>query len=248
MTAGSNLLPTVHIRDLVQYVLAIAREDPGIDYILAVDGGYATQKGIVEGISKTLGTGASRYFNRLVLVWRNQKANSALSSHSQIAFVHQHTLDLTTNTVLASIFWMIRQIRGPELLFHKEAELYTVHLPMTPSILQNMQLTSKGLLLSLGDICQEYLNARNLSPLKILIMGPPMAGKSELCRALSEVYDVPHIDAQSILQVVHTADEELQKEVNTELKSKSCRVSDANMARLCRILLTSLPNRNKVHH
>lgn len=141
---------------------------------------------------------------------------------------------------------MVRQIKGDELLFHESAEQNMVHLPMSPSTLDNSCLTTKGLISCLDDVCQEYLQKRNLLPLRILIMGPPMAGKSDLGKSLSEIYDITCIDARAILDAVKTAEEELQKEVQSEMKSKSGRVSDANMAKLCKMLLTRLPTRNKV--
>lgn len=55
---GNNRLPTIHVTDLASIILATAQAPP-IDqqYIVAVDGGQASQKEIVESISTGLGNG-----------------------------------------------------------------------------------------------------------------------------------------------------------------------------------------------
>lgn len=59
-------MPTIHIFDLMQYVSYVAAEDPGLDYILAVDGSYGTQTEIVEGIAHSFGRGQTRYVNAIL--------------------------------------------------------------------------------------------------------------------------------------------------------------------------------------
>lgn len=67
LSAGRNVLPTVHILDLVKYVSCIAAEDPNLNYLLAVDGSYGTQNEIVEGIAHSLGRGKTRYGSTMCL-------------------------------------------------------------------------------------------------------------------------------------------------------------------------------------
>lgn len=121
-----------------------------------------------------------------------------------------------------------------------------MHLPMQPSIPENIIFHSLGMVSKLPSIAKEYLEVRNLTALKVVAMGPPLAGKSRMCKKLSEIYNLQHIDAKAILSAVELADESLQKEVASELSGKGGRVSDANMASLCKLLLTQLPTRNQV--
>lgn len=121
-----------------------------------------------------------------------------------------------------------------------------MHLPMQPSIPEKIIFHSSGMVSNLSNITKEYLEARSLTALKLVVMGPPLAGKSKMCKKLSEMYSLMHIDAKTILNAVHLADESLQKEVECELAGKAGRVSDANMAALCRLLLIQLPTRNQV--
>ncbi|GMH41781.1 hypothetical protein BSKO_09691 [Bryopsis sp. KO-2023] len=190
--SGENIIPTIHVGDLVSYVDFLAKNDPEMGYLLAVDGGYAAQQAIVEGISNSLGAGE------------------------------------------------IGNIADKELFFRKGVQQLIIHLPMQPSIPEQIMFKSPGLIPSLQAVEKEYLESRNLTPLKILVMGPPMAGKSKLCCTLAARYELKHIDAREILQA-NAEDEDVQR----ELSGKGGRVSDQTMAKLCRLMLQGLPVRNR---
>jgi adenylate kinase len=55
---GRNRMPTVHVRDLAQFVRACIEKKPPQQYIFAIDHTpRPLQKKIVEAISRSLGTG-----------------------------------------------------------------------------------------------------------------------------------------------------------------------------------------------
>jgi len=54
---GENLVPTIHVQDLANVIMALAADLPESPYIVAVDGARSTQKDIVQAISSGLGLG-----------------------------------------------------------------------------------------------------------------------------------------------------------------------------------------------
>lgn len=61
---GTNVLPTIHIRDLAGVIQNIADHKPKTRYILAVDEGKHTQLEIAQAISKRLGTGRISHISK----------------------------------------------------------------------------------------------------------------------------------------------------------------------------------------
>lgn len=49
-------------------------------------------------------------------------------------------------------------------------------------------------------IVREYRTARNLHPLRIIVLGPPASGKSVVARYLADYYGVHYIHAQSLIE------------------------------------------------
>lgn len=60
--------------------------------------------------------------------------------------------------------------------------------------------SQNGLLENLSAVIDDFRKSRGLNPLKILVHGPPVSGKSTLARALAEEYEVPHISMAGIAQ------------------------------------------------
>lgn len=55
------------------------------------------------------------------------------------------------------------------------------------------EITGANLDLNMEKICQEYFNARNLRPIKIIIDGSPFAHQNELAKMLSNFYHLHHV-------------------------------------------------------
>ena len=58
LNEGSNKIPMMHITDLAKFIIKIAESTPESNYVLALDNAkIKTQKGIIEAISKGIGSG-----------------------------------------------------------------------------------------------------------------------------------------------------------------------------------------------
>lgn len=71
--------------------------------------------------------------------------------------------------------------------------------------------TPGGLIDALDSVVAELLAARGLAPLRLLLRGPPGAGKSHLGARLAAAYGLPLISAGAILAEAAHCDGELQK-------------------------------------
>lgn len=52
---------------------------------------------------------------------------------------------------------------------------------------------------SINAIVKEYKTARNLIPVRIVVLGPPAAGKTRVARYLADHYDIHYVQAKSLI-------------------------------------------------
>lgn len=71
---------------------------------------------------------------------------------------------------------------------------------MVPTYFQDFPFTFLDDLEEMGNrLADEFRRERNLLPIKIIVDGPPCSGKTTLCRALAEQYEVHYIDPKSVV-------------------------------------------------
>ena len=69
-------------------------------------------------------------------------------------------------------------------------------------------LCKPGLPEKIDLVKEEFAKERNLRPVKILIIGPPCAGKSFYAKQIAEHYNIPHIHMEKLLQELQSWDQE----------------------------------------
>ena len=52
---------------------------------------------------------------------------------------------------------------------------------------------------NIDAIVKEYKTARNLNPIRIIVLGPPASGKTKVARYLADHYDVHYIHVKSLI-------------------------------------------------
>eukprot|EP00002_Diphylleia_rotans_P001374 TRINITY_DN1076_c0_g1_i1.p1 TRINITY_DN1076_c0_g1~~TRINITY_DN1076_c0_g1_i1.p1 ORF type:complete len:685 (-),score=196.94 TRINITY_DN1076_c0_g1_i1:550-2604(-) len=75
----------------------------------------------------------------------------------------------------------------------------------------------EGFIEKIGQVVQEFRTTRKLTPLKIIVHGPPASGKSLFSQKLSAHYEVPHIKIKDTITMILGKDTELAEQVKEAL-------------------------------
>jgi len=91
-----------------------------------------------------------------------------------------------------------------ETLLLSDAELFQVHQAMEPAaadvLLRGHWLARGGLPANASMLCEQFKQAKGVRPLRLIIGGPPLSGKTRLAEELSSYYSVPLIDMELALR------------------------------------------------
>jgi adenylate kinase family enzyme len=80
-----------------------------------------------------------------------------------------------------------------------------------------------GIVEQIQAIRKEYESRRNLSPLKIMITGPPLSGKSYFAHALSKDYKLPLVTTQNVIAEYFKPETDAKNELEPILQRKQLR-------------------------
>merc|ERR1711871_451560 len=169
---GNNVVPTIHVKDLVAILSKCALETPETPepYILAVDRSNHTLKELVTGISSALGRGEVRQLSRDdVIMFPNRDL---------------FQLDLRMSGEAA-----VSMLGNPE---EEDAPPTDWHAPM-------------GMIAAMKTVTDEYRVTHNLTPLRMLITGPPACGKSYYAAKVAAHYKINHVTTASAVADVMAA-------------------------------------------
>ena len=188
VSSGSNLLPTIHVKDLAKATKYISEAKPESPYIFAVDNTQdRQQKSIVKGISSGIGTGE---IEQVETGWEELKLD----------------LWLSTSAVLIA---------------KSDEEEKT--MPFEWHCIEGI---SEGI----KKLNQEFNQARQLRPIRILITGPPYIGKTAYAEKLAQHYNVHLVTKKSAIEHfkslgkhLEESDESIAEAVRTKLECNACR-------------------------
>ena len=188
---GLNSIPTIHIKDLAALVKRVADRTPEEKYIFAVDRTRnRSLSNIILSISKANGSGLIEYV----------KDYSAIG---KIPAYNLLSIDIKCKT--SRIF---EDRRGE----HEDKEDF---------IARRFKWECEyGIPENLEKLRKEFNIYRNLKPVKILILGQPVAGKTTLSNLLKEHYDLPVYNIKDVIDSVKNLPEEdhLKKEITAKLE------------------------------
>ncbi|XP_012286013.2 adenylate kinase 7 [Orussus abietinus] len=156
---GNNKIPLLHVRDIVSSVFRFLRDWPKLRYIVAVEQEAATQKAIVNTISKGLTTGRIK--------------SIAKEEAFILRDVTQKSYDVMNLNLVIAPAYLVDQ----NLSWHFE-------LPFKDN---------------LDAIVKEYKNARNLHPVKVIVLGPPASGKTRVANYIAKHYRLHYICVKSLI-------------------------------------------------
>lgn len=240
---GTNILPLIHVADLARYIAEVAAWR-----LPAAASTSATQSLSASGLSST----------NLLVGGAGGATASAFSPPPQyllIADEGQATQAQVVQAVSTALgTGKISPVPADELLLIPGVDRLTLNLtfvttPLPPSATSMYAPAFQdGFLPHLPALVSDYCEHRNVAPLRIVLVGPPMAGKTALGARLAGQYNLKHVGPKEILAAAGPAgpaSPDLKKAVQAELSGKEPRVSAKNMAALMQSLLSSVQVRNR---
>jgi adenylate kinase len=92
-------------------------------------------------------------------------------------------------------------------------------------------LCKPGLPEKIDLVKAEFAKERNLRPVKILIMGPPCAGKSFYAEQVAQHYNIPHIHMQKLLQELLEWDQEKDDRYKKRVAEREVKIEELKKQR-----------------
>ena len=84
-----------------------------------------------------------------------------------------------------------------------EFDMLTVNLRMEPASVADMPfewVSREGLVDNMPAVITEFKDTRNLQPVKVCVLGPPASGKTSLAKMLSDMYKVPRVGVDNVVE------------------------------------------------
>jgi adenylate kinase len=167
---GDNLLPTIHVTDLARMVKAVFEKKPNRKYIFAIDNNKKpTQKKLIAAISNGIGTGLIESID----VPETFKKAHPQQTPIQLDLDWKKSLLLDLKVTPSSLFIKSSDPQKPAEGGEEDGEGGD-----DGDLIEMDWLCKPGLPEKIDLVKAEFAKERNLRPVKILIMGPPCAGKS----------------------------------------------------------------------
>lgn len=201
---GRNRVPMIHIKDLAEFVVKTVERPPSFPYIFAVDyNKKSTLKNIMEAISKGIGTGKTESkeeeekalpLPEMLKVSVRFKPSRAFQLTEEELALQQEELDAGGE-------------EDVEKKANKKAFKFNWHC-------------KEGFSKNIVRLTEEY-NANNvLKPNRVLIIGPPAAGKSFFTELVAQQFNLPKIEINKISEEGLNLGEgdELGEEIRTAME------------------------------
>ncbi|CAH1263996.1 AK7 [Branchiostoma lanceolatum] len=180
---GTNIVPSIHIKDLAGVLQNICDQRPKTRYIVAVDDSQNTLEEIVRAIASNLGNGKVKKLSK-----EDYDFLKHISTHlgdGKVKHVTKEEALLSKDLAQADFDQLLVNLRM-EAMFVKES-------------MRIMWIAETGMCENIDTVIREYKQSRGLLPMRACIMGPPAVGKTTIAKKLCEHYKLHHIKIKDVI-------------------------------------------------
>lgn len=185
LSDGENLVPSIHVKDLVKFIFKIVETQPEQKYHFAFDGTQdRSLKNLIGAISRTIGSGLIESVEKTEMI---QEEHLTFFTQDFWALPSKLLLPYPKEPKLAPIYeGEEEQQQEVEIEDEEEEEI-------------DFEWYAKEGFESSGEkILKEFTERESLRPLNIYIMGGINTLKSDYCRLLAKQYNVPYLNLDEL--------------------------------------------------
>lgn len=218
---GKNILPLIHINDLLQYLKFMVLENYKLpNYILARDQAKtSSQIDIIRCISKGIGSGKSISVD---------KVNSCYSDELKRIFVFD--INFKATTVFQQHLQKLKALKEeaeqneaaqePEKDEDDEEATKIEPQVAVPAPITYPLAFKRGIGRNIATIKDEFCKQSGLRSNKILVVGTHFSGRTTLSKLLARYFKVPYLNINNIVDEIITRTDELANEVKTYIEER----------------------------
>lgn len=200
---GKNWIPTIHIKDLISIVDRIILNPPNEKYILAIDKTKnRSLNNIISSISKGVGNGKLR-----IKYEQTDEFKSNEIEMNRRYFFEELGIDVKIKS--SKITDDVKGEEEEEEEFEKRKFKWHCEygIPENIEVLRN-----------------EFNIFNSLVSCKVIVLGPPGSGKTEVSKRISNKYNIPHIKITDVVEYGKNLKNELGEEVLKEIEEEKNKV------------------------
>lgn len=132
----------------------------------------------------------------------------------------------------------VEKVDGDQLILYDHADEFTNDVKIRIGIADEFDIEWKyrdGLIKNIHKIRKEYEKERNLSPLKMCVVGPPASGKTSIAIELSKYYKLAHITVDNTIEEYFSQEivirEDLERHMHQKEEAKKEKMRQLQQAR-----------------
>jgi adenylate kinase len=175
LQGGGNYVPTVHVRDLARLVSTLSLGEAQEQYLLCVDTSKAQQRDLAQTIVDKVGESFP-----LPVVEAGDYSSPLADAETQSPDYPHYMGELDLRMEPCSL------MADPGFAWYAKDGLYNKEA--TDASAANLEV-----------VAAEFCRWQNLRPVKILLAGPPIAGKTTTAAGLAEYYGTLHIKMADVI-------------------------------------------------
>eukprot|EP00930_Biecheleria_cincta_P040740 TRINITY_DN27902_c0_g2_i1.p1 TRINITY_DN27902_c0_g2~~TRINITY_DN27902_c0_g2_i1.p1 ORF type:complete len:851 (-),score=245.49 TRINITY_DN27902_c0_g2_i1:71-2602(-) len=232
---GNNYIPMVHARDAARLVRHVIEVGPTLDYHLAVDRGDCTQKALITSVAKQ--------YN---LAYEPQAVTVVEALLAELADILTMDLRLEPSALMqvempepspategeaegeagagypaeAEAHGLAgEEAKPPEGEGDEEEEKEEEEQPDVNVLPPFRWWSEKGIVANLTQVSAEFTRWRRLQPVRICVTGPPGSGVSKVSQELAELYHVPAVQLEELVEEQRNLETPLGQQVREQLEA-----------------------------